>query len=101
LPGATVLIKGTAAYTTSDIDGKFNIAAGKQCHSHLQISSVGFKTQEVEIYELQKNDSKYYYKTTTSLTKLWWWVMAYKRRVAGRGDRFCFRKCTTAARKFR
>ena len=52
LPGATVLIKGTAAYTTSDIDGKFNIAAGKQLPFTLQISSVGFKTQEVEIYEL-------------------------------------------------
>ena len=52
LPGATVLIKGTAAYTTSDVDGKFNIAAGRQLPFTLQISSVGFKTQEVEIYEL-------------------------------------------------
>ncbi len=52
LPSATVLIKGTKVYTTSDIDGKFNIVAGKQLPFTLQISSVGFKTQEVEIYEL-------------------------------------------------
>lgn len=52
LPGATVSIKGSNSYALSDASGQFNISAGKDLPFTLLISSVGFKTQEVEIYEL-------------------------------------------------
>lgn len=51
LPGATVLIKGTNAYALSDANGLFNISGGKELPFTLLISSVGFKSQEVEVYE--------------------------------------------------
>ncbi len=50
LPGATVLIKGTNEYAMSDANGQFNIKS-KELPLILLISSVGFKTQEVEVYE--------------------------------------------------
>ena len=45
LPGATIIIKGTNNGTTSDFDGNFNINASED--DILQISFVGFQTQEV------------------------------------------------------
>lgn len=51
LPGATVSIKGTNSYSLSDANGQFNIAS-KEVPFTLLISSVGFETQEVEVYEL-------------------------------------------------
>src|SRR5688572_26325608 len=52
LPGATVVVKGTNAYALSDVNGSFSVKAGKELPFTLLISSVGFKTQDVEIYEV-------------------------------------------------
>ncbi|MBL7859358.1 MAG: TonB-dependent receptor [Cyclobacteriaceae bacterium] len=49
---ATVAIKGTNKYVISDINGKFSIAAPKELPFTIRINSVGFKSQDVEIYEL-------------------------------------------------
>ncbi|MFC5410161.1 SusC/RagA family TonB-linked outer membrane protein [Larkinella bovis] len=48
IPGANVVLKGSAAGTTSDGEGNFSISVptGKQT---LAVSSIGFQTQEVEI----------------------------------------------------
>jgi TonB-linked SusC/RagA family outer membrane protein len=48
LPGATIIIRGTKSGTTSAADGtfRFNLPTGNEV---LIISSVGFKTQEVEV----------------------------------------------------
>lgn len=50
--GATVVIKGTNSNAVSDINGNFSIASPKEVPFTLLISSVGFKTQEVQVYEL-------------------------------------------------
>jgi iron complex outermembrane receptor protein len=50
--GATVLIKGTAIYSVTDATGRFSIAVPKELPFTLRINSVGYKPQEVEIYEL-------------------------------------------------
>ncbi len=47
LPGATVVIKGTSKGTQSDFDGNFTIDAN--AGDVLEISYVGFKTQEIVI----------------------------------------------------
>jgi TonB-linked SusC/RagA family outer membrane protein len=52
VPGASVFIKGTSTRTVSDADGKFSITAGKAFPFTLSISSLGLKTEEIEIYEL-------------------------------------------------
>ena len=52
LPGATVVVKGTPIYTTANLDGTFAIKASKELPFTLQLNSVGYKTQEIEIYEL-------------------------------------------------
>lgn len=52
LPGATVVVKGTNSYTISGADGSFSIKAGKALPVTLLISSVGLKTQEIEVYEI-------------------------------------------------
>jgi iron complex outermembrane receptor protein len=49
--GATVAIKGTSTYSVTDADGAFSIKAQEFPFS-LEIRQVGFKTQDVEVYEL-------------------------------------------------
>jgi len=56
LIGATILVKGTNRNTVTDATGKFSIAASEQLPFTLVISSVGYKSQEVEIYELTGED---------------------------------------------
>ena len=46
IPGATILVQGTNAGTTSDFDGNFSISA--EVGQNLEISYVGFATQVVE-----------------------------------------------------
>lgn len=52
VPGATVLIKGTNISAIADTNGQFSIAAQKELPFSLLIRSVGYKEQEVEVYEL-------------------------------------------------
>ena len=49
--GATVAIKGTSVHAITDVNGSFSIKAQEVPFS-LQIRQVGFKAQDVEIYEL-------------------------------------------------
>ncbi|PRZ22875.1 SusC/RagA family TonB-linked outer membrane protein [Flavobacterium granuli] len=53
IPGATVLIKGTATSTTTDFDGKFAIKAISS--DILSISFIGFETKEVKITSSSMN----------------------------------------------
>ena len=47
LPGATVLVKGTASGTSSDFDGKYSIQVNQG--SALVFSFVGYTTKEVAV----------------------------------------------------
>lgn len=49
--GATVAIKGTSVNALTDVDGKFSLKA-QQLPFSLQVRIVGYKVQDVEIYEL-------------------------------------------------
>ncbi len=50
--GATVQIKNTSTYTVTDANGQFSINTPVQLPFTIQVSSVGFKQQEVEVFEL-------------------------------------------------
>src|SRR5687768_11003812 len=52
LPGSTISIKGTNTFAMADADGQFSIPAAKEFPFTLIVNSVGFKVQEIEIYEL-------------------------------------------------
>lgn len=52
LPGATILVKGTSTATVADVEGNFSIKASGELPLTLVVNSVGFKTQDVEVYEL-------------------------------------------------
>ena len=52
LVGATVQIKGTSISSIADVNGQFSIKAQKELPVTLLIRSVGYKSQEIEIYEL-------------------------------------------------
>jgi len=52
LVGATITIKGTTIYSVVDTNGKFSIPASKTFPFTLQINSVGYKSHELEVYEL-------------------------------------------------
>ena len=52
--GATASVKGGTANAVVDVNGKFSIAAPKELPFTIRISSVGYKLQEVEIYELSE-----------------------------------------------
>ncbi|WP_299230770.1 carboxypeptidase-like regulatory domain-containing protein, partial [uncultured Bacteroides sp.] len=45
--GANVLVKGTTNGTITDIDGKFTLNVPTECV--LQISYIGFNTQEIKV----------------------------------------------------
>src|SRR5690606_17518850 len=47
IPGASVLIKGTARGMTTDLDGEFSIQASPG--EVLQISFIGYATQEITV----------------------------------------------------
>src|SRR5690606_18768510 len=52
LPGATVHIKGTGVSSIADLNGNFSIASSATLPFTLVVNSVGYKAQEIEIYEL-------------------------------------------------
>ncbi len=52
LPGANVVIKGTTTYTVTDPNGQFSIPAPKKLPFTILITSVSYKQQEIEVYEL-------------------------------------------------
>jgi TonB-linked SusC/RagA family outer membrane protein len=54
LPGATILVKGTNTATVTDVEGNFSIKASGTLPITLVVNSVGFKTQDVEVYELSE-----------------------------------------------
>ncbi|HTF18851.1 MAG TPA: TonB-dependent receptor [Chryseolinea sp.] len=54
LPGATVLVKGTNTATVADVEGNFSIKATGELPITLVVNSVGFKPQDVEVYELSE-----------------------------------------------
>ena len=46
LPGATVVVKGTANGTETDFDGKFTLTASSESGT-IVVSYLGFKTMEI------------------------------------------------------
>src|SRR4051812_29048207 len=50
--GAIVLVKDTQVATVTDANGQFTIPAQKTLPFTLRVRLVGFKQQEIEIYEL-------------------------------------------------
>ncbi|MDD5508034.1 MAG: TonB-dependent receptor [Bacteroidales bacterium] len=65
LPGATVLIKGTAKGTATDLDGRFSLQVAPEDNT-LVVSFVGFDTQEVAI----GNASVFNFQLTPTKTSL-------------------------------
>ena len=54
LPGATILVKGTSTVSVADAEGNFSIKATGELPITLVVNSVGFKAQDVEVYELSE-----------------------------------------------
>ena len=52
LPGATASIKGTGTFAVADVNGEFSIAAPAMFPFTLRINSVGYKIQEIQVYEI-------------------------------------------------
>lgn len=53
LAGATVVMKNSpTVYAVTDLNGKFSLAAGKEFPFSIVIRLIGYKPQEIEIYEL-------------------------------------------------
>jgi iron complex outermembrane recepter protein len=50
--GATAVIKGTSVHAVSDVSGAFSLPAPKEFPFSIIVSSVGFKNQEIEVFEL-------------------------------------------------
>jgi TonB-linked SusC/RagA family outer membrane protein len=70
IPGATVVIKGTSKYASSDLDGKFSIAAPKDFPFTLQINITGYQQQEIDIYELSEEPAEITLKTANVLDEV-------------------------------
>jgi len=55
LPGVTVIIKGSTVGTATDFDGNFKLQVAQELPVTLSVSFMGFKTQEIDLYELVEN----------------------------------------------
>jgi TonB-dependent starch-binding outer membrane protein SusC len=51
LPGATIVQKGSSNHAVSDVDGKFTLALPKDYPVTLIVNMVGYKAQDIEVYE--------------------------------------------------
>lgn len=70
IPGATVVIKGTSKYASSDLDGKFSIAAPNNFPFTLQVNITGYQQQEIDIYELSEEPAEIVLKTANVLDEV-------------------------------
>lgn len=70
LPGATVVIKGTNTSAVADVEGAFTIPAAKEFPFTLVVNSVGFKAQDIEIYELSDETIEVNLKTNNVLDEV-------------------------------
>lgn len=52
LVGAAVFVKGTSTHAEADVNGQFSISSPKTLPFTLLVNFVGYKTQEIEVYEL-------------------------------------------------
>jgi TonB-linked SusC/RagA family outer membrane protein len=52
LPGATLQVKGTNTNTVTNLEGQYKLVTTKELPFTIQVNFVGYKTQEIEIYEL-------------------------------------------------
>lgn len=53
IPHATVTIRGTKISAIADVDGKFSIDSKQDLPFYLQVSSVGYKSQDFQILKFQ------------------------------------------------
>jgi iron complex outermembrane receptor protein len=56
--GATIIIKGTQVHSISDLTGYFSLPVEKEFPVTIRISSVGFESQEIDIYELPQEPTE-------------------------------------------
>src|SRR5262245_27241127 len=70
LVGATIVIKGTSSYAVSDVDGQFTLASNKSLPLSLQVNSVGYQGQEVEIFEIDGEPLEISLKTDNLLDEI-------------------------------
>ncbi|MFT3737409.1 MAG: TonB-dependent receptor [Breznakibacter sp.] len=56
LTGVAIRVKGTATGTVTGLDGKFDIALKQELPVSLVVSFLGYKTQEIEFYEIDAVD---------------------------------------------
>ncbi|MEO7989712.1 MAG: TonB-dependent receptor [Chryseolinea sp.] len=70
LPGATIFVKGTSNYSVTDVNGDFTVKGSKELPFTVLINLVGYKTQEVEIYELSEEVVDVFLKTDNLLDEV-------------------------------
>jgi TonB-dependent starch-binding outer membrane protein SusC len=70
VPGATVNIKGTSNAAVTDVSGQFVLTSAKEFPFSLQVNLVGYKPQEVEIYELLEEPLEVVLKTDGLLDEI-------------------------------
>ncbi|HEY0743209.1 MAG TPA: carboxypeptidase-like regulatory domain-containing protein [Chryseosolibacter sp.] len=52
VPGATVGVKGTNNFTITDANGAYTLSASQKLPFTLTVSFLGFKSQEVQVFEV-------------------------------------------------
>jgi iron complex outermembrane receptor protein len=50
--GANVIIKGTTLVSSTDVNGEFSLNAQAELPVTIQVTSTGFKTREIQVYEV-------------------------------------------------
>jgi len=52
LPGSTIFVKGSGSSALADANGEFSVQAAKELPFTVTVNLVGYKTQDVEVYEI-------------------------------------------------
>ena len=77
LTGVTLLVKGTNNYAVTDDKGQFSIATGKPLPFMIQVSFVGYQSQDIQISELSNKPLEITLKEASSLNEI---VVTSRRR---------------------
>jgi len=70
LPGATIVVKGTSLYAVTDPNGGFVIDAAKTLPFTIQVNSVGYRTEEIEVYEITDETAEIMLKSDNMLDEI-------------------------------
>ncbi len=82
IPGAQIVVEGTALGTTTDVDGHFQLDVPDAEKAVLTVSFIGYESQQIFTGGGNRSITLYSKKIRPLSTKSSWWVTACRRKAS-------------------